>query len=722
MGLFSTTSTVYVSSVAYNLGGPIEDRPDFLKTVVFESAITNSDSIVDDVNQGLLRGPGIEQRSFYRWSKNHYPEGTCEGEVNQGMVVDLLILATEIVIPAGSTMFMNTGFLDIGEIVYWGARWILENNPSVYYNPWIAEYDAATQEMVLTFDANPPTRVSYPEFSTTEKFIYGFYTLRDSGGVSTNHIFIYKMNTGNVNLDALGTTAISRSRVFPVIPLRLDNKPISHVDFEVDYPQYAKAYKKMTGEDITDILASIEENPSVGDIDYAFVVHGVELNTKAQEGLRYIYEFFKDLVPLQARNAWIAAQNNPFDPLYGTPEPDPAVRDGLAVTRFEYKTTSALNYESHTNWVTIDEEEGVGLGKVGALVSEMWIEVQDDLAIPGVTIYVNGLPDDVASGTLNRFKIYRQLSETSYIAMTVYGMYHENFVYAGNTVRISSRTALESAVESGFVVPLYYDTLKRLPLVTSTELALSNRILVFNCYEVVELRWYETAVFKIIVTIIIAVVIAIFAPATIGLLGSNFNVGLALGVSGTAGLAVGAAVNALAAMVLFSVLEAGATAIFGEGVGTLIAILGMALAMNATAGFQTSGTWTMDFGEMIQAENLLGLTNAVSGSVQAWVKGELQSISEQATSDYDEYSREYEDIQNKTLEVLGYGGAVINPLIFLESAGSSADGLPTLVSGTESPATFLSRTMMNGSDIAEMSREMISSFVELTLTLPKPIT
>ena len=71
----------------------------------------------------------------------------------------------------------------------------------------------------------------------------------------------------------------------------------------------------------------------------------------------------------------------------------------------------------------------------------------------------------------------------------------------------------------------------------------------------------------------------------------------------------------------------------------------------------------------------------------------------------EEYSRQSQVISSAFEENIGFGRGVIDPTTLGDSSWSLF----------ESQDTFLQRTLMTGSDIAELSNSMISNFTELTI-------
>jgi hypothetical protein len=548
-------------------------------------------------------------------------------------------------------------------------------------------------------------------------------------------LYIYQIGSGIRALDLLQVETTPRMEFFPIIPLRLDNKPISHSSFAADFPLYKKAYKKSIGQEINEVLDAIEENENVGDIDYAYLVHGVELNTRERQGLRYIYQFFKDASRSQISSeeqldSWLSTRLTTFnsitanrkdweDQVYTETGVDTGVIRPAMMTRtvpnqssiqFRTPASSNLNYQVTISWASIKEGSGSGLGKPGARKNDLW------WGSPATAFTINDLRlnpfgAEAAGTSFDGLRLYWQYEEDAYRYLDIRGLNHDNMVYGNKSVVITGKEALEDEDESGFIIPLHYPTLQRMPVVQANELAASARLIVFNSYVVKKIRWYQRGIFRFIFMILVTV---IFFPAGIGLFGAHAAVGAALGFSGLAAVIAGVVINSIAAIVLTTLISKGAIAIFGEKLGRIIAAIVTFFTFQFIMNFHMTGSWAFNFADMLRADNLLGLTNVIGDAVEAWGRGELARLQvrhEEMTADYNETMKE---IERRSMELLGSSGVYLDPLMLLEmSSNSTRHG--------ESSATFLNRTLLTGQDIAQISFDGISNYVDLNLQLPESI-
>jgi hypothetical protein len=719
MGLFSSKYVVSVASVPYNMAGDLVDRVDFLKSTVSQLVLfgDNKSSISEGITTSLLRGPGMDQRSFFRWARKSYQRGMGTASLTQNSPVRASVVAPHIPVSPGFRAVISSSFIDNADPVYFARKHVLETRPEIYDTDWVGTYEGFTQTVTIAY-VDGTSEIIEVEFDDTDgDYIVAIYyelsTAPEVPGVpraeGPDRMFVYKIGSGVGSLDALATTYPVGPEFFPIIPLRLNNLPISDDSFDAHFSVYKKAYKKATGGDIQDALDAIDTNESKNDIDHAFLTFGVELNTPENIGRKYLYQFFKQLIDVQenrvAADLWI---NNPTAQL-------PA-RNKLVI-----KSDQIPEYNTQISWLSIRERRFPGLGRTGAQMGDYWFE-----ALPDITIFraprrdEDGKQNLLDFGTtivVPRCQLFWQESPTSHRVLIIYGMEHKNFVYGETAVTVNTTEALADTDESGFIVPLHFPTVEKFSIRDATDLAMINKIIVFNCYTVTKVRWYQRGIFKFLISFAIGFIAALVFPGAIGLLGSNAAVGASLGASGIWAAALGGGLNAVAGMLLFSVVESVAVTIFGEKWGAIIGSLVSFFTMTYAVNFYTNGTFGLNLAELFRAENLMKLVDAVTGGVAAWAKGAVGEIEKDMASEFEKYENEIEKLEKRALELLGTGGGFIDPLMFTKASDPSA----STFSYAESRDSFLSRTLMTGSDIAGLSFSLIEDFASLGLQLPKAI-
>lgn len=542
-------------------------------------------------------------------------------------------------------------------------------------------------------------------------------------------VFIYRRNSGNAILDAMFDPASSSGSVLPFIPIRIDNQFISESYYPDIYPKAKKALKKSVGAKFDEIVERISENDSLGDIDYAYVFFGVSLNVKENACRRYLYEFFQQIMlgsggtgsqyatwraqyevahqSLLAWNAWKEIQG-PSTELVGEPEPAIIPYPPLPISSVGVRGRPDLTLDMNMSWLGMDETVGSGLKKPGAKQGELWFDiVSTETLVAGGYMDADGYvfyPDR----TVDHIRLNWQTGKNTWRTLDIYGLMHSNMVYGGKTIEINSIEALNDEDESGFLVPIHEDIFKSMPLRHSTQMGTACCFLVFNCYQVVKQKWYGTMFFKFIIVVIVILVSVFFPPAAgggSGILGSNAAVGATAGFTGAAALVAGAIINAIAAMIVFRVLTAATMKLFGDKLGMIIGTIASMIAVYSVTAYNNGSNAIFSYSEMMKAENLFKLTASVGNAFSEYMNGSTMGMIQKTQQMNDAYLAETKRLAELTDQNLGSSN-IIDPISLTS---------PVNIQSNEYSDSFLSRTLMTGSDIAELSLEMLTNFAEMTL-------
>lgn len=548
-------------------------------------------------------------------------------------------------------------------------------------------------------------------------------------------LLIYQRYMGNPVLDAMFVPDADSGAFFPFLPIRRNNTFLSETYLPDLYARNVKAYKKAVGSSYDKLVDSIKVNGSLGDIDYAYLVYGVSLNTAENASKKYVYRFFQNLMQQGAggssgydawkiswniaNNAalawgsWKDAQSNSGDPLFGTLEPAKIAYPPMPVKRLNLQSSS-LNFNMSIGWSTMQETTGSGLGKPGAKVGELWWtqgfteEFVERLFIAKV--------DDGSMRVIRVefVSLHWQDSATTHRTVSMWGLTHNNTIYKGKGVNISAKSALADVDESGFIVPLHEGILRTMSLRDSTQMSTACSYVVFNCYQVVKQKWYSSSWFKIVI-VVIAIVIAVVSmgtgtPVSAGLLGTAASVGAALGFAGTVAIIVGSIANAIAAMLLTKIITTGATALFGDKVGAVVGAIASVVAVAYGSGQFDAGSMSSNFSSLATAQNLMNLTMAAGSGYAGYIQAGTQDVLQQTEDLLNNYQSESRQIAAAYSDNLGYGATLIDPTQLTEALGF----IP------ETANSFLSRTLLVGGDIADLTNNMLTNFATMTLTTELP--
>lgn len=832
MGLFSLKKTVYVSSVAYNLAGSEDDRPDFLKTATIGAVMAGKPSIPDAVTNAYRSGPGSRLKNFARWSRSSgYSDdiGLATGAIVSGNSIDTTVLAGELPHAGGTTVVVQTATIDRGDYSYWVEQHILTNFPELINTDYTADFNEATSTVTITYEDLTTEDIVPSGFDPLGSYLFASYSeatglvtgslvtgsttvlvgldpfpdttgwTYDAGASTVNHdvwtkiemitgigdgiftrestmyfdtvglvrswridtqdssvrtfsdpkIFIYQQNTGNAVLDAMWAASDSGGDFLPVIPIRLDNQFVSDLYPSTIYPQAKRAVRRALGSKYDTLEERIADNPSLGDVDYAYAVFGVSLNVQEHASRKYIYKFFemiledptrggvtayedwKDQFDL-AKASWIAWSDwrDSVAALgvwaVGTEPatlPYPPMPTGSVSVTTDHNLV--MNFNMMVSWNYIIEDTGSGLLDVGHGKGDLWFEQSTSEEFVPVYWIKDSVSGDYGQASPDTFTVDAitlnwQVTATTWKKLTIGGLRHRNLVYGGKSVNITAFEALDDEDESGFIIPLHEDVYKSLSIKDQTQAATACCFLVFNCYKVVQQRWYQTFVFKIIL-IIIVIVVTYFTgglgAGSVGLLGANAAVGAMLGVAaGTlAATIVGAIANAVAAMILTAIIQKGATALFGDKIGMIIGTIASIVALQAGTAFMNGTSLTTSFGSLMQADSILKLTMAAGNGITGYLQGAAADITAKTAEVNADYEKRSKEIEEMFSELTG-GSNLFNPLELVDSSSRQNGALG------EPLETFLQRTLMVGSDVSDMTFSMLSNFTDITLSTDLPIT
>lgn len=548
--------------------------------------------------------------------------------------------------------------------------------------------------------------------------------------ISNQRIWLYRIGSGNTVLDGM----VNNPQRFPgefysPMPIRLENRFISDSYYPAMFEQTEKAYKKLTKKKFSTLVDSIADNDNLGDIDFAFLVFGVSLNVKEVSCRKYLYKFFDQLRETAAYGNpqyaaflnQLAAYNAAIDAW--SPGMSIPALPWLRTNEIRIKSQGTVNipYDIRLSWVNITKTEGTGVGKAGAKTGDIWFEVRPNMTWAQYIIRSRNTSEEsytkLVQGdnyVLEVVRLYWQTAPDKYEYLEILGMKHINYVYNGKYVQITAREALQDTDESGFIVPLHYRVMKEMSLKDSSQMSTACVFVVFNCYQIVKQKWYQRGIFKILFVIVFAIVSVIFTGgAGLGLLGTHISVGASLGFSGLTAAIVGSVVNALAAVVLMQIISFASTAILGDKLGGLLsAVIGF-VVMNVIATFQQTGMLGFDWGSMMKAENLLKLTDALSQGYSGYMQGVAMDYQAKTQGMMSSYKSESERITEMWATNIGYSDIAMNASWITSSSINYT---------YESSDTFLTRTLLTGMDIAQMSHDMLNDFATLNLTLPNAYT
>ena len=568
-------------------------------------------------------------------------------------------------------------------------------------------------------------------------------------------MLIYKLGSGITILDALQSTSTDITEdLYPIIPLRLYNTSVS--DIPEWYDEAKQAYSIVMDKNFDKLLDNIEDNPSIGDIDYCYVHFGFPLNTESNDEKLYIYEFFKNLINYQESTReeyldwlneiyadaefienyveWFTAQSDSLDPLFGSSPPLLSGTLGSKVVKppesvlefrtdnFDYDDPYSDKFDIKISWSNIQEDIYSGLGQSGANKGDIWfsttpppentdfvalhassIQTFTEIVRLGLFVYdpVNLLKDD-------HIYLYHQIESDSYRVLSIAGLLHRNYVYRELNVLISAKQALEDEEPSGFIIPLSQYALNQVSWIVGNEICIRAGNLVFNSWQSRKTRWYQSKLFKILVIVILVIIVIIvtFFSAGIGtgpVGGLSASIVAALGVAGTTALILTAiltvAINMVIGMIISAILTRILTPIIGARYAKLVSAVATMIIM---AGINTNFDATAMEGLLLRADSLILLGLSITNTVIEEIYN-VQELSSEVKA-LEDRNKKQEKLINENNELLG-----------IDKADDLINKVLEQLTLEETPDEFLSRTLMRSDDIIRLSMDAINRFTEIVL-------
>ena len=142
MGLFGSRTKIYVTSVIYNMAGEYSERTNYLKFLVLNGVLSQSDkSLADTITSGTLNGPRMNYRAFFRWSKLNYPEGMPLGGIFGSSPINPELIEPFITVPVGSVAVGEQVILGFADYWNWAEEYMVENHYDLLDTDWNADID-----------------------------------------------------------------------------------------------------------------------------------------------------------------------------------------------------------------------------------------------------------------------------------------------------------------------------------------------------------------------------------------------------------------------------------------------------------------------------------------------------------------------------------------------------------------------------------------------------
>lgn len=551
MSVFSSDTDIYVSSVIYPLGEELDKIPDVVKANLIGAGM-QSTSRSRAIKSSIIDGMGLKLRQAYAYAAKSYYAGLPEGiplvrdEASHTLIrmlaeeyltalhapLPVSLLAVTVEYDSNYETIIHQQIetkynYDFANRKVHTSVFGLPVNSTLQYIGLRADETLHPGESGyrLTFTKPDTTTVTFDEWYSNTLFAGQdaienrvFMIVSINGAQPTTTSYSQGGGDARLNLFLRDLTA-PRSGTFPAIVLKKwnnylnTNKFLTNTSHPADWWKSQSAYRtskvygKRMNVDVDELIRVIKENPDHGEIDFAFIQPGTMINSPNQCAKEYHFDYFNRLRTLFPENkaafdAWFAKTGATMNETEASTCPSQSIRfrDPDAVKH-------TVNMEMGWRYITYEV-------KSGTLAEPYVIECgpKDDIEIDAQSfrgvLYLT---------VLKRFqftKLYlrKRLTESTYAELVVCGLWHENDVYEGTKVRSQIWDVFndpEGDYGTGFIIPLEYEVLLGLSGRTQLQLAQEALHIIFNCYQVVKEKWYQTGIFKFVM-IAFSVVVIVF--------------------------------------------------------------------------------------------------------------------------------------------------------------------------------------------------------------------
>jgi hypothetical protein len=300
----------------------------------------------------------------------------------------------------------------------------------------------------------------------------------------------------------------------PVIPIRYDNVDLCSVaKQDTDLYKTSKVLLDKLGINILDIADAINTNESSPDIDHAYVMFGIDMQTVEQSSITYLVHFFDKLA-------------------------DKAIQSGI-VDRSQIATAKAVLQKKiiyHKDSYTIINQHVVDTESVSLVEHGLDIRVSYNWIISELRVgnigtvekpakegfatkdYVRqGLSNDYVRTNMfafNRSKwdksrliLKLQITDNIYQYVEVEGLQQSNLIYQNKSVYTTLTNVIDDPDEHNLIIPVDYNIAMNLGILKRNALYEESLQLVMNSVKFVKEKWYQTGWFRVVSFIVMAIII-----------------------------------------------------------------------------------------------------------------------------------------------------------------------------------------------------------------------
>lgn len=727
MGLFSGSKKVYQGGL---IRTPLmEDIPNVISEIVQRSIIDGS-NISESLVAGHLNGFSKKGNAYLSYGKKYYvnklPEGDKSyGSVNPSRVKEVLeeLLNEPVTIR----------YLVVNDPVYirFAAEYCqkhygwnsstghLDNPPSIGSNPVVlvsAENDGTSLSMQLAHSpyityvwvATPNTNtilssqgswVAITAYRYTTLVVpmaisglayHVEYTL-DSDINPTQKVYLWNYATGSNLYPSLDDVSaiVKESQYYPIVPIRQYRTNIAKSPSSQVYITGNKLLKKI-GLSMKDLTKSINESGSINDIDDAFFLFSIDMNTPTEVGKEYLYKFWKQEVDENdGLPTYLPSLVGRFR-LSNTVPPEMSDIDipTNRINIYETEFNAIIKYSGIDKYTTPNRV----IGKIGTVTLKKVI-------LPLGSIRTESSITNIINSFSTRYYersyiiLEKQISATETETIKVIGLEHESVITGVRGIRWTVTATLSSG---SFFLPMNYDLVKTFTGIDESKLLMESLSMLIYWTTVTKVKtggFLGSFLGKLILVAIIigiAIVTGYFDPQTF-LASLSAMTATEIAISIATSLAISYGLKKLGEM---------------GGIFAVIATVAAMYYLKVGPFAQNAAT----LAEPSWAESLLNAVTMISDAYSHIISVDMSELMEDvndflvATKDKTAQLEAAQDLLDNEL-----GNNVFDPFFIMRRSSK--------FNPNESPSAFYARTLNTNPGVVAL--DYTSNFVDISLMLPE---
>ena len=686
MGLFSKDK--YVTTVGTS-GSPLMDRlPTPLKDAILGSIASNGTvGISESILRSNLAGFHADVKAFYNYGKNRFYRGLPEGTFTQGFLDHGKITK------AVKDKFGEEAYVVETSYTLADAHHVaLEYNALHYPDTDETVQDAFFSGTTITYLHMPSmeeiTGTALNQANSTDDMYNITYKIQ---GDSKSLYWTYNPASNEYPewLPLIGEREWG-TPFYPVVPVR-ENKVMIDAGYWMDHaydgtkirnPNHTPSEKETQtkqilnklGVGVHDITKALEENPDIANVDDAFVLMGLNIQTEYSDSRDYLMKFFKYLslesdVSQEMYDAWA----NPPDDEEGNPVAPvgPPPSNEFNIREADLDVTIAYNF-------------------IGVVQHAGELDGYKRYECKSRTVINEALPTMYYTG--NSYIEFTKQYDGYYEVVTVHGITHYSTVWDGEGVL---KTLEDSIVKEGgeftdfgFFIPVNREILQSYSGKMEAAIAGDALLLFVHSYTREYVKWYKREsflkVFQVVVWIV-AIVLAVFTA------GQSITAAVAIEAAMTAvmiGLAVKIIVKVLAKVLPTDILIA---------ISAVLAVVGMVYGVNVG---MTEMLTAIDVVNAVSQIALGSIAESMALDTQA-IYAEMNELSQEYDDWLSDWNEESESLERDSASGQAYAEAV-----------RTQRHIPY-----EEPNTFFARSLLTNPGV--LALDSCAQFVGNALSLPK---